>query len=136
MLKTGLKETREIVVTEVMLAERIGSGRVGVFATAMMIAGMETCALESVQAFLEDGQTTVGTRVDVTHEAATPPGMCVRFTSELIGISENGRQLRFRVAAYDECGLIGQGTHERVIVNTQRFEQNASEKRMRQRHDG
>lgn len=128
MLKIGHQGTHEIVVTEELLAKRIGSGRVGVFATVMMIAGMEACAVESVQPFLDEGYTTVGTRVNVTHEAATPLGMRVRFTSELIEISENGRQLRFQVAAYDEAGLIGQGMHERVIVNTQKFERKTFEK--------
>lgn len=128
MLKTGHQGSHEFVVTKEMLAKRIGSGRVGVFATVMMIAGMEACAVESVQPFLEEGCTTVGTRVDVTHEAATPLGMRVRFTSELIEISENGRQLSFRVAAFDEGGLIGQGRHERVIVNAQKFERNTCEK--------
>ena len=128
MLKTGQQGSHEFVVTEEMLAKRIGSGRVGVFATVMMIAGMEACAVESVQPFLDEGCTTVGTRVDVTHEAATPLGMRVRFTSELIEISENGRQLSFRVAAFDEGGLIGQGRHERVIVNAQKFERNTCEK--------
>lgn len=127
-LHTGLKGQRQITVTEDMLACRLGSGLVTVYATAMMIAGMEATAVASVQPFLPEGMTTVGTRVDVSHVSATPCGMTVRFESELTHISENGRGLTFRVAAYDEGGLIGEGQHERVVVQKQRFEERTRNK--------
>lgn len=69
--------------------------------------------MASVQDALEDGQTTVGTRVNVAHLAATPCGMKVRFVTELTAVSPNGKGLTFNVAAYDETGLIGEGVHER-----------------------
>lgn len=127
-MEIGTKGTKEITVTQELLANQVGSGLVAVFATPMMIAGIEGTAAESVQAALEDGKTTVGTHMDVTHEAATPLGMKVRFETELTAISPNGKALTFSVAAYDEAGLIGKGTHERVIVAKDRFEQRAQEK--------
>lgn len=128
LLQPGLKGRKEVTVTDDMLACRLGSGLVTVYATAMMIAGMEATAVESVQPLLPEGMTTVGTHVDVSHVAATPSGMLVRFESELTGISENGRGLTFRVAAYDESGLIGEGRHERVVVHRQRFEERTRSK--------
>ena len=94
----------------------------------MMIAGMEGTAVASVQDALEDGQTTVGTRVNVAHLAATPCGMKVRFVTELTAVSPNGKGLTFNVAAYDETGLIGEGVHERVVVNKEKFESRTRDK--------
>lgn len=128
MLKAGTMGKHEIVVTEELLASHIGSGLVHVYATPMMIAGMESCAAGSVADQLDKAQTTVGTRIEITHEAATPLGMRVRFETELTDVSANGRLLTFRVAAYDEIGLIGQGTHQRAVVWRERFEQKALEK--------
>ena len=90
---------------------------------------MEGTAVASVQDALEEGQTTVGTRVDVAHLAATPCGMKVRFVTELTAISPNGKGLTFNVAAYDETGLIGEGVHERVVVNKEKFEANRNRAR-------
>ena len=112
-MEIGIKGSYSHRVTEAQLANRVGSGLVAVFATPMMIAGIEKTAAESVQPYVGEGKTTVGTRVDVTHEAATPCGMEVRFETELTEISANGKLLTFRVAAYDAAGLIGQGTHQR-----------------------
>lgn len=128
MIETGIKGTKEITVTEAMLASSVGSGLVRVYATPMMIAGLEGTAAESVQPFVGEGKTSVGTHMDVTHEAATPAGMKVRFETELTAVSPNGKMLTFRVAAYDEAGLIGQGTHERAVVSAGRFEQKAQDK--------
>jgi len=105
-----------------MLASSVGSGKVDVFSTAMMVAWMEATAVDVAQACLEQGQTTVGTGINVTHVAATPLGMKVRFTAELTAVSANGKGLSFKVAAHDEAGLIGEGTHERVVVNREKFE--------------
>jgi predicted thioesterase len=85
----------------------------------MMVGLMEKTCLESVLPYLEPGQDTVGTRVDVSHCKATPVGMKVRCESELVEIDR--RRLVFRVAAYDEQGLIGEGTHERFIIDEERF---------------
>ena len=126
MLETGIKGRQEEVVTEELLAKNIGSGRVKVFATAMMIALMEKTAVLSVEPYLEDGQNTVGTGIKVSHCSATPVGMKVWAETELIEIDR--RRLVFKVAAYDECGLIGEGTHERFIINMDRFQAKASQK--------
>lgn len=122
ILEAGLKGASEITVSEDLLADRIGSGLVSVYSTAMMIAGMEGTAVATVQDALEEGQTTVGTRVNVAHLAATPCGMKVRFTAELTAVSPNGKGLTFKVEAHDEAGLIGEGLHERVVVHKEKFE--------------
>ena len=126
MLETGIKGKQEEVVTEELLAKNIGSGRVKVFATAMMIALMEKTAVLSVEPYLEEGQNTVGTGINVSHCSATPVGMKVWAETELVEIDR--RRLVFKVAAYDECGLIGEGTHERFIIDMDRFQTKASQK--------
>lgn len=128
MLELGTKGHQEVTVTEELLACNVGSGVVAVYATPMMIAGMEGTAAASVAPYLENGQTTVGTQMNVSHVAATPAGMNVHFDTELVEISPNGKMLTFRVAAYDEAGLIGEGTHQRAIVAKERFEAKAQSK--------
>ena len=119
MIHTGIKGRREQTVTPEMSAARIGSGLVEVFATPMMVALIEQTCLESVLPQLEKGQGTVGTLVNVTHVSATPVGMRVWCESELVEVDR--RRLVFKVKAYDECGLIGEGTHERFIIDTAKF---------------
>ena len=121
-LQPGLSGTSETVVTEAMLACTVGSGKVCAFSTAMMVAWMEATAVDVAQACLAEGKTTVGTGISVTHVAATPLGMKVRFTAELTAVSANGKGLSFTVSAHDESGLIGEGTHERVVVDREKFE--------------
>lgn len=128
-MEIGIKGQYTHTVEERHLASAVGSGLVHVFATPMMIAGLEKTAAESVQPFVGEGNTTVGMLVNVTHEAATPLGMQVRFETELTEIAPNGKVLTFSVAAYDEAGLIGKGTHQRAIVSTERFEQKAQTRR-------
>ncbi|MCR4828019.1 MAG: thioesterase family protein [Bacteroidales bacterium] len=120
MIETGRKGHLEQVVDTTVTADRIGSGLVQVFATPMMIALMERTCNESVVPLLEAGQGTVGTHIDVSHCAATPVGMRVWCDSVLTQVE--GRKLTFSVKAYDECGLIGEGTHERFIIDTRRFQ--------------
>ena len=127
-MEIGTKGTAELTVTEELLANKVGSGLVAVYATPMMIAGLEGTAAASVADALEPGQTTVGCRMNVSHVAATPAGMKVRFETELTAMSANGKMLTFRVAAYDEKGLIGGGEHERAVVWKERFEQKAQAK--------
>ncbi|MCX4310116.1 MAG: thioesterase family protein [Desulfovibrio sp.] len=127
-LEPGIKGEKEMVVGDKHLASALGSGLVDVFATAMMIAGMEEVCVASVQPYLEPGTTTVGVGVDVSHCAATPAGMKVDFESELSEISQNGKGLLFRVEARDEAGIIGQGTIRRVIVNKNKFEMKTGQK--------
>ena len=120
MLETGIKGYKEQLVTDELTAARIGSGLVRVFATPMMIALMESTCADSVAAYLESGQGTVGTHVNVSHCAATPVGMKVRCESELLEIDR--RRLVFKVTASDERGLIGEGTHERFIIDSAKFQ--------------
>lgn len=126
MLEPGLKGRQESVVTEDLLANNIGSGLVKVYATAMMIALIEKAAVYSVEPYLEEGQGTVGTHVNVSHCSATPLGMKVWAETELIEIDR--RKLVFKVAAYDERGLIGEGLHERFIIDNERFQAKADSK--------
>lgn len=120
MIAIGLKGHLEQTVTEEVTADRIGSGLVKVFATPMMIALIEQTCNESVVSYLEPGQGTVGTHVDVSHCAATPVGMRVWCDSELVEVDR--RKLVFAVKAYDECGLIGEGRHERFIIDSAKFQ--------------
>ena len=128
MLSTGLKGHLEQTVTEEVTADRIGSGLVKVFATPMMIALVEQTCNESVTPFLEPGQGTVGTHVDVSHCAATPVGMKVWCDSELIEVDR--RRLVFSVKAFDECGLIGEGRHERFIIDSEKFQAKIDAKKL------
>lgn len=128
-MEVGVKGESKFVVTADRLANRVGSGLVAVLATPMMIAGIEGTAAESVAPFLDEGKTTVGMQLNVSHVAATPEGMEVRFETELTEIAPNGKVLTFRVAAYDEAGLIGEGTHQRAIVDKARFEAKAQAKK-------
>jgi len=128
-MQVGMKGERTFAVTKEMLANQVGSGLVAVFATPMMIAAIEGAAAASVAPELPEGKTTVGTLVNVSHVAATPEGMTVRIETELTELSANGKILTFHVAAYDEAGLIGEGTHQRAIVDTVRFEQKAQAKK-------
>jgi len=123
MLKIGIKGAGEVAVTDAITARNVGSGTVAVLATPMMIALMEKTCLQSVRPYLEEGQDTVGTRVDVTHSAATPVGMTVRCESELVEIDR--RRLVFRVTARDDAGIVGEGMHERFIIDIEKFQAKA-----------
>lgn len=123
MITTGIKGHLEQVVTPEMSAARVGSGLVDVFATPMMVALMERTCNDSVVPHLDEGQGTVGTLVNITHTAATPVGMRVWCDTELVEVDR--RRLVFRVKAFDECGEIGEGTHERFIIDSARFEAKA-----------
>ncbi len=118
-LKPGVTGEATTVVVYENTAARVGAGGVEVFATPMMIALMEQAAWQSVANDLEPGYVTVGTLVNVRHLAATPPGQRVRAAAELVEI--DGRRLVFKVEAYDEKQKIGEGQHERRIVNLDRF---------------
>ena len=126
MITTGIKGHFEQVVTDELCADRIGSGLVKVFATPMMIALMEQTCNESVTPLLESGQGTVGTHIDVSHCAATPVGMRVWCDSELVEVDR--RRLVFKVAAYDERGRIGEGRHERFVIDTAKFQEKINNK--------
>ncbi|UTC61665.1 thioesterase family protein [Treponema sp. OMZ 787] len=126
MLKTGINGKEEIIVNENHSAESLESGTLKVFGTPAMIALMEKTAWKSVQDYLEEGQGTVGTSLEIKHVSATPLGMKVYCESELTGI--DGKKLIFSVKAYDETGLIGEGIHERFIVNNEKFQKKTNQK--------
>ncbi len=119
MLETGIKGEQQVKVVYENSAAAVGSGLLEVFSTPAMIALMEKTASESVQAYLDEGQGTVGTELRIKHLAATPLGMTVRCESELTRV--DGRRLIFSVKAYDDAELIGEGEHERFIINNERF---------------
>lgn len=127
MIQIGTKGHLEQTVSDDLCADRIGSGLVKVFATPMMIALIERTCNESVLPQLEPGQGTVGTRIDVTHISATPVGMKVWCDSEVVEVDR--RRIVFSVRAYDECGLIGEGTHERFVIDTDKFQQKTDAKK-------
>ncbi len=120
-LKPGLTGTAEIVVGTRDTAPHVGSGKIGVLATPIMVNLMEAAALQAVERFLPPGYQTVGTHLDVKHFAATPVGLRVRAEAELLKLE--GRTLTFRLRAADEREVIGEGTHERLIINVARFDQ-------------
>lgn len=116
----GTKGHQEQIVTPDMTADRIGSGLAQVLATPMLVALMEKTCYESVADQLEAGQSTVGTHIDISHCAASPVGMKVWCDSELVEVDR--RRMTFDVKAYDECGLIGEGRHERFVIDSARFQ--------------
>ncbi len=116
-----------MTVTEDKTAEVMKSGTLKVLATPAMIALIEETAWKSVQSELGEGQGTVGTNLNVDHVAPTPLGMKVRCETELVEV--DGRKLKFDVKVYDECGLIGKGTHERFIIVSEKFQAKANAKK-------
>ena len=121
MILIGTKCRMEAIVTEELTAAAAGSGLLPVFGTPYMIALMENCSASLLQSFIEDGKGSVGTHLDVSHEAPTPIGMKVTVEAEVTAVSENGKMVDFAVRAWDEKGLIGQGTHTRAIIHNERF---------------
>lgn len=118
-ITVGLKGRAETVVSDSNTAQAACSGALPVFGTPFMCALMEEAAWKSIAPYLEPGQSTVGTRLNVSHDSATPVGMKVWAESEVTQV--DGKRLVLKVAAFDERGPIGQGTHERFIVTDERF---------------
>ncbi|MGP0092526.1 MAG: thioesterase family protein [Xanthobacteraceae bacterium] len=131
-LVPGLQGSAEIVVGEEQTAPRVGSGLVHVLATPVMINLMEAAALDAAEQLLPSGHQSLGTHLAVAHYAATPTGMRVRATAELVRVE--GRALEFRVEAFDDNERIGDGTHTRVVVNVARFDERVQRK-LRDRRD-
>ena len=125
-LPAGLTGTAELVVGDQHTAPRVGSGRIRVLATPVMINLIEAAALAAVEQSLPEEHQSLGTHLDISHVAATPVGMRVRATAEVLRVE--GRTIYFRVRAEDERELIGEGTHERVVVNVERFDQRVQKK--------
>jgi predicted thioesterase len=122
----GLQGNAQLVVGEEHTAPRIGSVKVRVLATPVMINLIEAAALAAVEHLLPEGYQSLGTHLDVHHVAATPVGMRVEATAEVVKV-EN-RTISFRVEARDEKDLVGHGTHERVVVNVAKFDQRVQRK--------
>ena len=126
-ITVGMKGRAESTVTPRNTADAVGSGLVPVFATPYMVALMENAAVHAVQSGLEEDQGTVGTRLDVTHDAATPIGMKVWAEAEVTAVE--GKKITLSVRAFDEAGPIGGGTHERFVITVDRFLAKAQSKK-------
>ena len=126
MLQTGIKGYSECTACAENSAEAMGSGELKVFATPAMIALIEKAAWQSVAPELEEGQGSVGTKLDISHIAATPLGMKLRCETELVEV--DGRRLVFKAEVFDEAGKVGEGTHERFIVFNEKFQAKADAK--------
>jgi predicted thioesterase len=118
-IQTGLTGEKTSSVTVELTAKHIGSGRVDVYATPAMIALMEAAAVAAIDHLLPEGKTTVGTKLDVRHLAATPLGEQVKAHAEVTAVE--GRKVTFRLRAWDEHEMIGEGTHERFVIDEDRF---------------
>jgi predicted thioesterase len=125
-LSVGLTGSAEAVVEDKHTAPHVGSGRVHVLATPVMVNLMEAAALQAVDGLLPPGFQTVGTRLEISHFAATPVGLRVTARAEVVAI--DGRAITFRLHAEDEREPIGNGTHERIVINVARFDQRMHEK--------
>jgi predicted thioesterase len=118
-LKVGIKGESSEIVTKEKTASYIGSGLVEVYATPFLLALMEKAAVEAIEPFLEEDETSVGIKANFAHLKATPVDMKVKAIAELIVIE--GRKLVWQIEAYDEIDKIGEGTHERFIVKREKF---------------
>lgn len=125
-LTVGMTHKEERIVTKEVTASYVGSGSIDVYATPSMVALMEQAAAQCVQPYLPEGYATVGTSINISHIAATPVGMRVYAQAELIEI--DNRRLVFRVEAFDETGKIGEGTHDRFIIDVKRFMEKVQKK--------
>ena len=119
MIIIGTKCQLEATVTQELTAAHVGSGALPVFGTPFMSALMENAAMTVLQSFLDEGQGSVGTHLDISHDSATPIGMKVWAEAEVTAV--DGKALTFSVTAYDEAGVIGKGTHNRFIITVDRF---------------
>jgi fluoroacetyl-CoA thioesterase len=115
-----------VVVSPEVTARHLGSGAVAVFATPEMVRLMERAAVNGLAPYLAAGQQSVGTMVNVKHLAATPLGATVTARAQLVSV--DGRRLLFRVSAHDGTDLIGEGTHERALIDLAKFEQRVAAK--------
>lgn len=124
----GTKHEVVIKVTEEVTAAKMKSGSLAVLATPFMVALMEQASAELCEKFTPEGISTVGTALNIRHLAPTPVGSEVKAVAELL--SFDGRKAEFKVEAYDECGLIGDGTHERFTIKIDKFMEKANERKI------
>ncbi|MBX9592595.1 MAG: thioesterase family protein [Hyphomonadaceae bacterium] len=125
-VRPGLTGTSDLIVAPEHTAARVGSGRIAVLATPVMINVIEAAALAAVEHLLPAGHQSLGIHLDVRHFAATPVGLRVTATAEVTAVE--GRTVTFRVEARDEREVIGDGTHSRVVVNVARFDERVQRK--------
>ena len=125
-LEVGVRGRADDIVTENNTAAAAGSGGLQVFGTPFMVALMEKAAWSSIAPHLAPGDSTVGTKVNISHLSATPVGMKVWAESEVTLV--DGKRIELTISAYDEKGLIGEGTHERFIVTDERFQAKTNRK--------
>jgi predicted thioesterase len=125
-IRPGLSGTSALVVGPEHTAPRVGSGRIAVLATPVMINVIEAAALAAVEHLLPAGHQSLGTHLDISHVAATPVGLTVTATAEVVGVE--GRTITFKVTARDDMEEIGSGTHARVVVNVGRFDERVQRK--------
>ena len=118
-ITVGMKGEVTTCVEREDTAAEVGSGSLLVYATPCMVALMEGAACEAIAAALAEGQTSVGTELNIKHVSATPVGLEVRAEAEVTAVE--GRVITFDVKTYDEVGLIGEGTHKRAVINAQKF---------------
>ena len=125
-IEVGIRGRAEEIVNDTNTAAAACSGALPVYGTPYMVALMEKAAWTSIAPYLAPGDSTVGTKLDITHLSATPMGMKVWAESEVTLV--DGKRIELKVAAYDEKGMIGEGTHERYIVTDERFLTKAARK--------
>jgi len=125
-IQPGVSGSAQLVVGEEHTAPRVGSGKVHVLATPVMINLIEAAALAAIESLLPEGFQSLGTHLDVRHIAATPVGMRIFASARVTRVE--GRTVTFAVEARDEKELIGDGTHERVVVNVAKFDQRVQRK--------
>lgn len=125
-IQLGAVMQKQTTVIPEMLASRVGSGSLDVFATPMMCALMEHAASACLQQFLDEDETSVGIMLSITHDAPTPAGMDVTASAKIQAV--NGREVAFVVEAFDANGPIGSGAHKRFIVNSKKFQEKANAK--------
>ena len=118
-IPVGAKGRVDGVVTDQLTAAAIGSGSVEVFATPYMVAAMENAACEALRPYYGEGENSVGTKLEISHDAATPVGM--KYWAEAEVTEVDRRRIVLKVTAYDETGVIGSGTHERFIIQMEKF---------------
>ena len=118
-ITVGMKGEATTLVEREDTAAQVGSGLLLVYSTPCMVALMEGAACEAIAEAMDEDKTTVGTELNIAHVSATPVGMEVRAEAEVTAVE--GKCITFLVAAYDEAGLIGEGTHKRFVVSSQRF---------------
>ena len=125
-IEIGIEGRAEMVVGTNDTAPRVGTGRIAVLATPVMINLMEEAALAAIEHLLPEGRQSLGTRIDVSHIAATPIGMKVVATAKVLEM--DGRKVMLKISAHDEVDLIGEGRHDRVVVTVANFQNRINEK--------